>query len=175
VSENTAAPTPLEKGRNDQVFVAVLIHVPPAFCASVSVAPLTVTPAPAVTVTTPAPRFTRTIFVPVAKAIDENGGIVAVVADALEKVTQPPASARTNVSEVKVTVRIVNALKAVFKFAAVKTAPLRNATIIIFLSQKPRISSSRTPNKASSRMKAASASDRVNVTSCESMEISCEI
>jgi hypothetical protein len=31
VSEKFAAPTPLEKGRNDQVFVAVLIQVPPAF------------------------------------------------------------------------------------------------------------------------------------------------
>jgi hypothetical protein len=66
------------------VFVAVLMHVPPAFCARVSVAPLTVTPTPAVTVTTPAPRFTRTIFVPVAYAIEEKGGIVEVVADAFE-------------------------------------------------------------------------------------------
>jgi hypothetical protein len=84
VSEKFAAPTPLEKGRKLQVFVAVLIHVPPAFCARVSVAPLIVTPAPAVTVTTPAPRLMRTIFVPVANATEELGGIVDVVALALE-------------------------------------------------------------------------------------------
>jgi hypothetical protein len=75
---------PLEKGRNDQVFVAVLIQVPPAFCARVRVAPLTVTPAPAVTVTTPAPRLMRTIFVPTANATEEFGGIVDVVAAAFE-------------------------------------------------------------------------------------------
>jgi hypothetical protein len=80
----TAAAVPLEKGRNDQVFVAVLMHVPPAFCASVKVAPLTVTPAPAVTVTTPAPRLMRTIFVPTANATDEFGGMVEVVALAFE-------------------------------------------------------------------------------------------
>jgi hypothetical protein len=79
-----AAPTPLEKGRNDHVFVAVLIHVPPAFCARVRVAPLTVTPAPAVTVTTPAPRLMRTIFVPTANATDALGGMVDVVALAFE-------------------------------------------------------------------------------------------
>jgi hypothetical protein len=77
-------PLPLEKGRKLQVFVAVLMHVPPAFCASVKVAPLTVTPAPAVTVPTPAPRLMRTLFVPVANATDEYGGIVEVVADAFE-------------------------------------------------------------------------------------------
>jgi hypothetical protein len=82
--EKTAFPTPLEKGRNDHVFVAVLMHVPPEFCASVSVAPLTVTPAPAVTVTTPAPRLMRTIFVPTANATDAFGGIVEVVAAAFE-------------------------------------------------------------------------------------------
>jgi hypothetical protein len=79
---SVAAPA-LPKGRNDQVFVAVLIQVPPAFCAIVSV-PLTVTPAPAVTVTTPAPRLMRTIFVPTANATDEFGGIVDVVALAFE-------------------------------------------------------------------------------------------
>jgi hypothetical protein len=77
-----AAPA-LPKGRKLQVFVAVLMHVPPAFCAIVRV-PLTVTPAPAVTVTTPAPRFTRTIFVPTANATEEFGGIVDVVALAFE-------------------------------------------------------------------------------------------
>jgi hypothetical protein len=84
VSLKFAAPTPLEKGRNDHVFVAVLMHVPPAFCARVRVAPLTVTPAPAVTVTTPAPRLMRTIFVPTANATEEFGGIVDVVALAFE-------------------------------------------------------------------------------------------
>jgi len=84
VSEKFAAPTPLAKGRNDQVFVAVLIQVPPAFCANVNTDPLTVTPAPAVTVTTPAPRLMRTIFVPVANATEEFGGIVDVVALAFE-------------------------------------------------------------------------------------------
>jgi hypothetical protein len=65
-SEDFRRLAPLEKGRKLQVFVAVLIQVPPAFCASVSSDPLTVTPAPAVTVTTPAPRLMRTIFVPTA-------------------------------------------------------------------------------------------------------------
>jgi hypothetical protein len=83
-SEYTAFPTPLEKGRNDQTFVAVLMQVPPAFCARVSVAPLIVTPAPAVTVTTPAPRLMRTTFVPVANATEAFGGIVDVVALAFE-------------------------------------------------------------------------------------------
>jgi hypothetical protein len=124
-----AAPTPLEKGRNDQVFVAVLMHVPPAFCARVRVAPLTVTPAPAVTVTTPAPRLMRTIFVPTANATDALGGIVDVVAAAFEYVTPPPLSAITSVSDVDVTVRSVSALNAVFRFAAVRTAPAVKATM----------------------------------------------
>jgi hypothetical protein len=84
VPATVAGALPLEKGRNDQVFVAVLIQVPPAFCARVSVAPLMVTPAPAVTVTTPAPRLMRTIFVPVANATDEFGGMVEVVLAAFE-------------------------------------------------------------------------------------------
>jgi hypothetical protein len=158
-------------GRKYHVFVAVLMSVPPAFCASVTTEPFNVTPTPAVTVTTPAPRLRSWITVPFAYATEENGGTVAVIGLAFEKLTAPPASARTNVSDVPVTARNVSALKAEFKFAAVKTAPLRNATITIFLSQKPRISSSRTPNKASSRMKAASVSDSVNVTSCLSIEI----
>jgi hypothetical protein len=66
------------------VFVAVLIQVPPAFCARVSGVPLIVTPAPAVTVTTPAPRLMRTIFVPVANATEEFGGMVDVVLAAFE-------------------------------------------------------------------------------------------
>ena len=64
-SAEVSVGAPLPKGRNDQVFVAVLMHVPPAFCAIVKV-PFTVTPEPAVTVTTPAPKLTSTIFVPVA-------------------------------------------------------------------------------------------------------------
>ncbi len=75
---------PLVKGRNDHVFVAVLMHVPPSFCDSDRSEPFTVTPAPAVTVTTPAPTFINTIFVPVANATEEFGGIVEVVALALE-------------------------------------------------------------------------------------------
>jgi len=129
VPVTVAGALPLEKGRNDQVFVAVLMHVPPAFCASVNTDPLIVTPAPAVTVTTPAPRLMRTIFVPTANATEEFGGIVDVVADALEYVTAPPLSARTRVSDTLVTVRIVSALNAVFRFAAVRTAPAVKATM----------------------------------------------
>jgi hypothetical protein len=65
VLDMTALPAPLPKGRNDQVFVAVFMQVPPAFCAIVKV-PFTVTPEPGVTVTTPAPRFAKMIFVPTA-------------------------------------------------------------------------------------------------------------
>jgi len=71
----------------------------------------------------------RTIFVPTANATEEFGGIVDVVADALEYVTAPPLSARTRVSDTLVTVRIVSALNAVFRFAAVRTAPAVKATM----------------------------------------------
>ena len=113
------------------MFVAVLMHVPPAFCANVSVAPLTVTPAPAVTVTTPAPRLMRTIFVPVANATDEFGGMVEVMAPVFEKLIAPPLSARTRVSEVEVTVLIVSALNAELSEAAVRVAPAVNETMLL--------------------------------------------
>jgi hypothetical protein len=71
----------------------------------------------------------RTIFVPVANATDAFGGIVDVVALAFEYVTPPPLSASTSVSDVDVTVRNVNALNAVFRFAAVRTAPAVKATM----------------------------------------------
>jgi hypothetical protein len=61
--------------------------------------------------------------------MDENGGTVTVVAAAFEYVTAPPLSARTNVSEVAVTVRIVSALNALLRFAAVRTDPEVNATM----------------------------------------------
>jgi hypothetical protein len=116
-------------GRKYHVFVAVLINVPPAFCASVTIEPFNVTPTPAVMVTTPAPRLRSWITVPFAYATEEKGGTVAVIGLAFEKLTAPPASARTNVSEVPVTARNVNVLNAVFRFAAVRTDPAVKATM----------------------------------------------
>jgi hypothetical protein len=75
---------PTSLGRKYQVFVAVLISVPPAFCASVTTEPFRVTPTPAVTVTTPAPRFRSWITVPFAYATEEKGGTVAVIGLAFE-------------------------------------------------------------------------------------------
>jgi hypothetical protein len=64
-SAEVSVGVPLPKGRNDHVLVAVFMQVPPAFCEIVKV-PFTVTPDPGVTVTTPAPKLTSTIFVPTA-------------------------------------------------------------------------------------------------------------
>jgi hypothetical protein len=71
----------------------------------------------------------RTIFVPTANATEEFGGMVDVVALAFEYVTPPPLSASTSVSDVPVTIRSVSALNAVFRFAAVRTAPAVKATM----------------------------------------------
>jgi hypothetical protein len=72
-----------------QVFVPVLMHVAAELVAIVAV-PFKVTPTAPATVTVPAPRFSKEITVPVAKATDEFSGIVTAIALALLYVTMPP-------------------------------------------------------------------------------------
>jgi hypothetical protein len=61
---SVAAP-PLPKGTYDQVLVAVLITAAELLVARAVIVPLIVTPAPAVGVHAPAPRFRMLILVPV--------------------------------------------------------------------------------------------------------------
>jgi hypothetical protein len=72
------------------------------YCAIVSVLPLSVTPPPAATVTTPAPRFVMLTTVPVGNATEAFDGIVTVTLEAFEQVTFFPASVRTSVYVVPV-------------------------------------------------------------------------
>jgi hypothetical protein len=97
VFEKFAAPTPLEKGANVQVFVPVLINAAPLYCASVSGLPLIVTPTAPATVTVPAPWLSILSCVPVGHATDDSSGNVTATALAFESVTSFVKSVSTNV------------------------------------------------------------------------------
>jgi hypothetical protein len=81
------------------VFVAVLITAAELLVARAVIVPLIVTPAAAVGVQAPAPRFRMFIRVPMTYATDELAGIVTVLALAFDIVIVLPASVRTVVIE----------------------------------------------------------------------------
>jgi hypothetical protein len=97
-----AASTPPEKGMNVHVFDAVRTRLPPFDVARVSGVPLIVTPAAAVIVTVPAPRFRMSNTAPASHTTSACGGTVYVCAEAFEAVTILPTSVSTNVYVVPV-------------------------------------------------------------------------
>ena len=73
----------------------VFNRLPPLYCTrsfSFESAEFIVTPAPAATVTWPAPMAAKSITVPVGKAVVLFGGTVAVMAAAFDSVTKSLAS-----------------------------------------------------------------------------------
>jgi hypothetical protein len=106
--------------------VAVLINVAPLYCArnSCDGVALIVTPAPAATVTCPAPTWARSIFVPTANGTLEFGGTVNVIGLALLSVTRTPRpSAATSVYVVPVCALIVSVEVAAAPVAPVPPVP----------------------------------------------------
>lgn len=153
---------------NCQVFVAVLMRVPPSWMARVALAAFNVTPAAVPTVNDPAvPMLMRCTRVPSGEPQVVLVGIVTVPPELLFRVTRFPASAVPRVRAVVVSVLMKAPLMVSVRSAAVSTSPVVKVDLIAMVSsQNPSWLISSTPKSLELSTKPVIASEVRNEIRC---------